>query len=187
MKSMTRRPISSLASAVLLASAVAMPALANDPDVRATTVPAPICQPATPAQADKVQLSNAAWTFRSGQTGTVDLYCALAINANTVANNTNDNDTASIRIYYRDGDGTSTNGRLQVRLVFRKSDGLYGAGNWWSSNDVGGSTENRIAYHPLSHDLNAAGVYSFLVRMTRTVGTVSVVFGGIDFAHPPVP
>src|SRR5262245_10151343 len=56
--------------AAFAALAAAAPLRANDQDVRGTTVPASACQPASMASAEKLQLSNAAWIFASGVTGT---------------------------------------------------------------------------------------------------------------------
>lgn len=172
----------------LAAMVAAVPLLANDQDVRATTVPATACQPASLAVAAKMQISNAAWTFAGGATGTVYLYCPLAINGNTVSDASNDNDISAYRIYYRDSDGTGAAAEVTTRLIYRRSDGLYSGGPTWSSNsNVLDTTTNTTAFHDNPHDMTAAGVYSFLVTLRRTNTDQSAVFSGIDFESPPAP
>jgi len=173
--------------AALAALAAAAPLRANDQDVRGTTVPATACQPASTASAEKLQLSNAAWVFASGATGTVYLYCPLAINGNTVSDASDDNDASSYRIYYRDSDGTGGAAEVTTRLVYRRADGLYSGGAEWSSNsNLLDTEENTIDFQDNPHDLTANGVYSFFVTIARTNVNESPAFSGIDFAPPPV-
>lgn len=170
----------------LAAIVAAVPLLANDQDVRATTVPATACQPATHAMAALVQISNAAWTFAGNATGTVYLYCPLPINGNTVSGAGDDNDISAYRIYYRDSDGTGAAAEVTTRLLYRRSDGLYSGGAAWSSNsNLLDTTTNTVVFHLNAHDMTADGVYSFLVTLRRTNTDASAVFSGIDFALVP--
>ena len=172
----------------LAAMVAAVPLLANDQDVRATTVPATACQPASLAFAAKMQISNAAWTFAGASTGTVYLYCPLPINGNTVSDASDDNDISTYRIYYRDSDGTGAAAEVTTRLVYRRSDGLYSGGPQWSSNSNPlDTTTNTIDFHDNPHDMTAAGVYSFFVTLKRTNTNDSAAFSGIDFENEPVP
>ncbi len=171
----------------LAAIAAAGPVLANDQDLRATTVPATACQPATQARSAMVLISNAAWTFAGNATGTVYLYCPLPVNGNTVSAAGDDTDIATYRIYYRDSDGTGNAAEVRTRLIFRRSDGLYSGGAEWSSNSNVLDTEtNTTAYHNNPHDMTDDGVYSFLVTLRRNNTDELAVFGGIDFHIPPV-
>jgi hypothetical protein len=170
----------------LAAIAAAVPVLANDQDLRATTVPATACQPATQAMAAQVLISNAAWTFTPTATGTVYLYCPLPVNGNTVSAAGDDNDISAYRIYYRDSDGTGNAAEVRTRLIYRRSDGLYSGGAEWSSNSNPLDTEtNTTTYHDNAHDMTADGVYSFLVTLRRNNTLESAVFSGIDFRIPP--
>jgi hypothetical protein len=170
----------------LAAIAAAVPVLANDQDLRATTVPATACQPATNPMAALVQISNAAWTFAGNSTGTVYLYCPLPINGNTVSGAGDDNDMTALRIYYRDSDGTGNAAEVRARLIYRRSDGLYSGGAEWSSNsNLLGTTTNTRVFHLNAHDLTAEGVYSILVTLRRTNSGESAVISGFDFATVP--
>jgi hypothetical protein len=138
------------------------------------------------AMAEKLFISNAAWTFAGNSTGTVYLYCPLPINGNTVSAAGDDNDMETYRIYYRDSDGTGNAAEVRTRLIYRRSDGLYSGGAEWSSNSNVLDTEtNTTAYHVNAHDMTADGVYSFLVTLRRNNIDVAAVFSGIDFRIPP--
>jgi hypothetical protein len=170
----------------LVAIAAALPLRANDQDVLATTVPATACQPASTTSAEKMAISNAAWTFAGAATGTVFLYCPLPINGNTVSGAGNDNDISSYRIYYRDSDGTGAAAEVTTQLVYRRSDGLYSGGAEWSSNsNLLNTTTNTIDFQDNVHDMTANGLYSFYVTLKRTNTGESPAFSGIDFASPP--
>ncbi|MFN2201752.1 MAG: hypothetical protein ACK2UO_11120 [Caldilineaceae bacterium] len=175
--------------AVLIATmivAISLPVAANDRDVRAKTVPASVCEPANSGTENRVLLSNGAWVFRSGQTGTVTFWCPVSLNAYTVSNTGNDNDISWYRVYYRDTDGTGTAARVTTRLTYRRSNGLFSAGSTWNSNSSSG-TGNKIAYKQNTHDVRFGALYAFLVTLQRTSTSQSPAFSGIDFELPPVP
>ena len=181
-------------SALCLAAAVSLPALANDQDVWSTTVPASSCEPSTESSANKVKLVNGAWVFSGNNLGLVTFYCPLAINAFTVANFSNDNDISSFRIYYRDTDGgtlgapngvPTNQSQVTARLTYRKSDGMYSAGSLWSSHWTPvNARSNTTAVKNNVHDVQANALYSFVVTMLRTNLTQSPAFSGIDFPFP---
>ena len=181
-------------SALCLAAAVSLPALANEQDVWSTTVPASSCEPSNEASANKVVLSNGAWVFSGNNIGLVTFYCPLAINAFTVANFSNDNDISSFRIYYRDTDGgifgapngvPTNQARVTARLTYRKSDGMYSAGSLWSSQGTPFNVRsNTTVVKPNVHDVQANALYSFIVTMLRTTPTQNPAFSGIDFPFP---
>lgn len=158
---------------------------ANDQDLRATTVPATSCQPASHSQAAEVQLSNGAWTFTGANTGTITFYCPLPVNGNTESDATNDNDITAFRVYYRDTDGAGGAAQVTARLVFRTT-GLFAVGGVWDSNDSN-AVDDTTSFHFVNHDLSASALYSFLVTLSRSNNEQSPAFTGIDFALPPVP
>jgi hypothetical protein len=171
------------AAGLLLAGAHG--ARANDQDLRATTVPATACQPASSAQAAEVVLANGAWAFTGTNTGTITFYCPLPINGNTVSDATDDNDISAFRVYYRDTDGTGSAAEVTARLIFRTT-GVGTIGSTWSSNSSNVMTDT-MAFQLVTHDMSASAMYSFLVTLSRTSTTESPAFTGIDFANPQVP
>jgi hypothetical protein len=179
----TLRSVWITAVALILFSGVAV---ANDQDVRATTVPATACQPRNSVEAERVVLSNGAWVFSGTNTGEVMFYCPLPLNAWTVSNISNDNDISAFRVYYRDTDGAGNAARVTARLVYRLFDGLYSAGNTWSSN-VNPVTTNTTWLQDNPHDVRSLALYSFLVTLRRTNTSQEPAFSGIDFVPPPVP
>lgn len=154
--------------------------MASTPDLRATTVPAAVCTPVDSTQASMVTLVNAAWVFRGANIGTVNFYCPLSRNTFTMSNATNNNQISGYRVYYRDSDGTGAAARVTTRLLYRRGDGLYGAGNTWSSSvhNISGNTTRNIS-NP--HNLQADALYSFLVTLQRTNIQQEPAFSGIDF------
>ena len=163
-------------------------ALANDRDLRATTVPATACEPVDSAQAAEVRLSNAGWVFRGANTGTITFYCPLPRNGVTLSNTTDDNDTSSFRIYYRDTDCAGTAAQVTARLVYRQASALFFAGGTWNSNTVPNcSGFNMTAFHPNVHDVRFNALYSFLVTLRRTNIEQDPAFSGIDFTFTPLP
>jgi hypothetical protein len=154
-------------------------ARANDPDLRATTVPAAECQPENDTQDARVTLSGGAWTFNSTSTGTITFYCPLPINGNTEFDAFNDNDMTMIRVLYRDTDGMGAGAEVTARLLFR-TPGLFSVGAAWSSNSSNVMVDTT-AFHPLVHDLFPSVLYSFFVTLSRTSTVDNPAFFGIDF------
>jgi hypothetical protein len=154
-------------------------ARANDPDVRATTIPATACQPATSADASRAALANGAWFFNGTAIGTLVFYCPLPINGNTEFDASNDNDMTVSRIFYRDTDGMGGGAEIVVRLLFR-TPALSAVGAAWSSNSSA-VVVDTTAFHPVAHDMPNVALYSFEVRLTRTSTVENPVFYGIDF------
>jgi hypothetical protein len=184
-------------AAVFLASLISTGnALANDRDLWATTVPASACQPRNETDAGKLLLSNGAWVFTGSETGSIVLYCPLPLNAFTLTDFSNDNDITRYRIYYRDTDGGTAGGNgglaipqqayISTRLVYRRSDGLYSAGNLWHSNVTPiNAVANTTAIMNNVHDVQFDALYSFYVVMYRANTSMSPAFSGIDFPSPP--
>lgn len=172
---------------------------ANDFDVAATSIPATSCMPATSSDRNKMAISNGAWSFQGTNTGTVNLYCPITFNHLQPSNSGSDNDISRYRIYYRDPDGgllgigggfvVPQRSRIETRLVFRKSDGLYSAGTWWNSDSTPSNAKNNtVAYKTNVHDVAQDALYSFVVKMYRANTSIdSPTFGGIDFPIVPVP
>jgi hypothetical protein len=160
-------------------------ALANDQDLIATTVPATSCQPATHAQAALVGLSNAAWVFTGANTGSVNFYCPLPVNRFTKSDATDDNDILGFRVYYRDTDGMADDAEVEARLALRATS-LILLGTAFTSNDSN-ETNDTMGYRAVSHDVNTAAMYSFIVTMRRDNASEDPAFTGIDFALEPVP
>lgn len=163
---------------VLLAGA--HEAHANDQDLRATTVPATSCQPASSTQAASVVLVSAAWVFSGNNTGTVTFYCPLPVNGNTESNIGDDNDITTFRVFYRDTDGTGTDAEVTARLLYRTT-GLFAASSAWSSN-ASNVMIDTTDFHPAVHDVSNLALYSFVVTLSRTNTTENPAFTGIDFA-----
>lgn len=100
-------------------------AFLGDWDMLSTTVPASICSPVDSANAAKVRLSNGAWVFQGGATGSVQFYCPLTVNGYSLSDSLLaaienadveggtpappsiqiGNSVSFYRIYYRDPDG----------------------------------------------------------------------------------
>jgi hypothetical protein len=166
-----------LATTALLAGAHS--AHANDPDLRATTIPAAACQPESDAQAARVVLAGSAWTFSGVNTGTITFYCPLPINGNTEFDASNDNDMTAIHVLYRDTDGMGAGAEVTARLLFR-TPSLFSVGAAWSSN-ASNIMVDTTAFHPLVHDLFPSVLYTFAVTLNRTNVVDNPAFFGIDF------
>ena len=179
MKRVNAVPVLVLSSLLVGAGSVA----ANDQDLLATTVPATACQPANPTSHGRVGLTNGAWVFLPGVTGTAYLWCTLPVNMYTVSDASQDNDITYYRILYRDSDGAGNAAQLTVRLGYRHQAGFTWAGSTWVS--TGAADTNTFDHHWNPHDV-AVGVYSFMVTITRTVETEDPAFGGIDFIPPAI-
>jgi hypothetical protein len=160
----------------------ASPVYANDPDLRATTVPATACHPLRAASGDQVELSlpELGWVFSGTEVGTVMLYCPLPVNNNTVFDGSNDNDMTTYRVLYTDTDGMGAAAEVRVWLVFR---GINASNqvpaSVWSSNSSNVMVANQ-AFQFVGHDLQPA-LYSVLVRLSRATDLERPVFRGIDF------
>lgn len=173
-----------LTAAALLMGA--QEARANDQDLKATTVPATSCQPATHAQAAEVVLSNAAWVFSGTNTGTVTFYCPLPLNTFTKSDALDDNDISQYRVYYRDTDGMGIVSEVTVQLMYRSETGLTLVGSEFTSNDSN-ETDNTVRPHAVIHDVNPEALYSFAVRLSRIGTAHNPAFAGIDFYVEAIP
>lgn len=172
-----------------IAALFAIPSIAsaNTPDVAATTIPASACRPENDTTDSRVFLSNGAYVFNQGVTGTVNFYCPLPINGNRT-NGIGSNSLSRYNVYYRDPDATANRSAITTQLLYRYSDGLAPqVGALWSSNTVNtGSnlTANRIEPILLNHTFATYRLYFFVVTMTRTTTTLNPAFSGIDFSLP---
>lgn len=162
-------------------SAAPMPALANEPEVANTTIPASACRPESNVDDGQVVLSNGAYVFNSNITGTVRLYCPWTINGNTI-DLTNDNDMSSYRVYYRDPDGMGNSYEITTLLAYRDPNGQAQPPGQvaWSSNTANG-TVNTTQSVQLSHDLGSNRLYYFIVTIRRNSTSQNPAFSGIDF------
>jgi hypothetical protein len=169
-------------TAAALSGLAASPAHANDPDLRATTVPATACHPVRPAATAPIELSltELGWVFSGSDVGTVLLYCPLPVNNNTVFDMTNDNDMTTYRVLYTDTDGMGAAAEVRVWLMFRGVNAsVQVPGSVWSSNSSNVMVANQ-GFQFVGHDLQPA-LYSVVVRLTRTTDLERPVFRGIDF------
>lgn len=161
-------------------------ALANDRDLRAQTVPASSCHPMDRVSLDRLQITNGAWEFKGTATGTVDLWCPLPLNRNTVSDNSDDNDMTSYRVWYRDSDGTLPAARVLVQLTYRQPNGVMNTvGSQFNSNGFTTPFDAAIV-HGVNHQLQVNAMYAFRVRLTRTSTIQQPRFSGISFTLPPI-
>ena len=152
---------------------------ANDPDLRATTVPAAECLPVSSSDASRVNLANGAWIFNGTTTGTVTFNCPLPINGNTEFDASNTNDMTAYRVFYQDSDGMGAAAEVTVRVFFR-TPSYFPFGPTWTSNSSA-ATASTTAFQPLVHNLFPSVLYTFVVTLSRTSTDQKAVFYGIDF------
>jgi len=147
------------------------------------SIPASACQPITP-DSHLIQMTNSAWSFRSGQTGQAILYCPLPLRSGDLTGTSITID--NIRIFYRDTDASGTQANISVRLIHRRTDqgGIFLTGSAWSSN-IGSNTGYNAAFHNINRLLSTNVIYSFRVVMERVNASEDPVFGGIDLKIPP--
>jgi hypothetical protein len=192
MKLPSRRWLLALAAAI--AGSSPWEAIANDRDLRATTVPAAICV----AGGGTSGAIGGTWVNRceyvvpgrfDGQSELVDhhLHCALSLNNVDLGGTTNDNDISSFTVFYRDSDGLGTGTSIEVDL----HQTTLVAGNiqsvpvcsWRSNTSGNGSAGYTSSSAPCVHDMKATAFYHFEVRFLSSTVTQDVVasFVGIRF------
>jgi hypothetical protein len=158
-------------------------AMANDQDVRATTIPASVCQPSGATGEPPAQIVNGAYIIRGNSTGRLTLYCPLSIDANTISDVSNDNDITRYRVCYRDSDGAGNLAEVRAQLHYRGTVGgspQVAVGVPWSSN-TNPSMVNTCVSVPLNHDLGANQAYYFIVTIRQNNTVQEPAFGWIDF------
>lgn len=159
---------------------------ANTPDLQATTIPASACRPENNTTDARVSLSNGAYVFNPGVTGTVRFYCPLPISA-IRTNGNGSNSISGYNLYYRDSDATGNATAITSRLFYR-STGQFTVGSQFSTNtiNVGDNlTNDRRHFISLNHTLGFFRLYYFQVTMTRNNNNLNPAFTGIDFVLPP--
>ncbi|TPW18574.1 MAG: hypothetical protein FD130_158 [Halothiobacillaceae bacterium] len=161
---------------------------ANSSDLWHRTVPASACHPLTSAQAVKVKLQNGGWVFDGANTGTVSFYCPISLNNFWASGQGNGTFISSLRIYYRDSNGTNAAARVTVGLRYRTAAGSFvnvsTLGNpSFNSNSVGGliDTGHTSIVHPYLHNVQWDALYSFVVTLERSNAVEDPAFHGIDF------
>jgi hypothetical protein len=183
-----------LAFAAALAGSLPGWAMANDRDLKATTVPAALC---VEGRSNGAPLGGLWLNEREyGLPGRLDsdfenadqrLHCALPVNNIDLGGTTNDNDISSFTVFYRDGDGVAPNTFVEVTLYQT----MLASGTMqtravcsWNSNTSGTSSTGYVgASVPCVHDVAATALYHFGVRMFTTTVTNDIVaaFVGIRF------
>lgn len=169
-----------LAAAAALAGSLPGQAMANDRDLRATTVPAASCEVDGTAA---LWLNNREIAVRGslaplppGAEGpaspeTIDLHhrCPLPLNNVDLGGTTNDNDMTSFTVIYRDADGAAAGSLVEVTLyqnILASGTVQTTAVCSWNSNTRGtGSTGYASASMPCALDLAATAFYHFDVRL----------------------
>ena len=175
--------------------------LANDRDLRATTIPAAMCVPgeatgnAAPNGGAPLRFAYdreyavfgtqnlpgyVAWSF-------AHLHCPLPLNNIDLGGNTNDNDISSFNVVYRDADGAAPDSFVEVTLFQNKL--ASGTGtvvcSWNSNSNMAGGTGYASANVPCAHDVAATAFYHFNIALsTQTRATwpaVEASFVGIRF------
>ena len=169
--------------------------MANDRDLRATTIPAALCVEggSDGAQLGGLWLNEREYALRGRSVGGQDiadqrLHCALPLNSIDLGGTTNDNDISSFTVFYRDGDGTTTNTFVAVtlyRTMLTAGTVQTTAVCSWNSNTSGNSsTGYTSAMVPCVHDVTPTGLYHFKVQMFTTVVSspaIEASFVGIRF------
>ncbi|MEG5035200.1 hypothetical protein [Microcoleus sp. AT3-D2] len=167
-------------------------AVANDPDVQATTIPASACRPESDTADASVRMVNGAFIFNTNSTGTVRFFCPLPINRLTVSDSSNDNDLTGYRVYYRDTDGTRNLAEITTHLFYRNSNAgsSIPVNAAWSSNSpppIGTAplVNTSFFFDAPNHQFEAFRLYFFVVTMRRNNTNQDPAFSGIDFVVPP--
>ncbi len=184
--------------------------LANDRDLKATTVPATACMVTFYASPADTQGPGFPWPSQGGalivfprrapESGGLGgpytpppndyrFQCALPLNALEKSTTAGDNDMTSFRVLYFDGDGAAPG--MQVRVTLHRTT-LLGSGAYddrpicsWSSSAA--TTAWTRATSPCVHDLGSGGaLYRFEVSLFTSVvgalgGPYHAGFAGIDF------
>jgi hypothetical protein len=117
-----------LTFAAALACSLPWQAMANDRDLRATTVPAALC-----VEGNAGNANGAAWIHdrEIGVFGVstnqpplnfadAHVHCALPLNNIDLGGNTNDNDITSFTVFYHDRDGAAPNSFVEIVLFQNK-------------------------------------------------------------------
>jgi hypothetical protein len=163
--------------------AMARPGLANDRDLRATTLPPSACA---------VTFSSASFTpLAAGAVvinleGSTVLHCPLPLSNVDLGGATNDNDISKVRVHYRDGDGQGTAASVRVRLwrSVASASQFSGVSNSrlceWNSN-ARAATAGTNAMFPCQVDLASGSFYWFEVTLTISEDGGVASFIGIDF------
>jgi len=182
-------------AAALLAPAAAVPARANDRDLRATTVPAYAC-----AEHRRSGFTGDPWAVGffhlTGPGKELRLHCPLPLNNVDLAGITDDNDLSKLQVLYFDGDGDGDGFGAGAALFvsLHKVEAVPGGASggvavtsvcsWASNVDGTGSTTGDAATKACAHDLAADAVYGFDVTLKTYAGaaaTAHVGFLGINF------
>jgi hypothetical protein len=178
--------LAGLLPAALAAGLAPAPARANDRDLRGTTVPPPACH-VTDNYGVPYPAPNGGYFAVYGPARYIRLSCPLPINNVDLSGKTDDNDMSKLRVYYRDGDGYSTEATLTLSLSRQYvADGRIryeGVCVWNSDRDGAPTSAATTDEIPCVHDLGGEGVYWFDLRLeTGTApGQAGVEFMGFDF------
>ncbi len=132
----------------------------------------------------KVKLSDGAWVFDTGQSGTVTLYCPLHL-----ASPDDIGDSASMavmRLWYMDPDATAVASRVSAALMRRRYDAstdliVGSAIHSNSNNDAGFARYTTTQNHSADFELYS---YHVEVTMVRTNTSIAPAFVGLDWEPP---
>jgi len=160
-------------------------AMANTPDVRATTILAINCAetplgPIATAE-NRLRVSGPAYAFRSSSTGVANLNCHLPINNRTVFNNLNNNSISAYRVYYQDPDGAGTAAEIRTELRYITTNGNVVTVCPASSSNTSNATLFTSRVVPCNHQFGANRLYYFQVTMSRSNINQTPFLVGIDF------
>ena len=185
---------------VFLAGLLPGYALANDRDLRATSVPASSCIPYFAENAEAPGQSLPWFNSFYGLEGAypnpdhriVYLHCPLSVNNIELSTKSNDNDISSFRVAYRDADGLGMAAWVEVYLyqlvVLASGEPRIWLICHWNSRENGSTTTGFTKVDVLcAHDILPGAFYTFEARLfTRFVGgptppTPAAAFAGITF------
>ncbi len=150
-------------------------------------IPASACRPIAEDTA-KVQLSDGAWIFSAGQAGEVTLFCPL--HTSEPSSLEDSNEIGTMRLWYKDPDGTGTASSVSATLKRRKFDASVDSsvsGGTVTSQSFSDTTFHRPGAF-VSHTADFVDFsYHVEITMTRSTSTTATpVFVGVDFTQVPL-
>ncbi len=153
-----------------------VPALSGSLDV--ASVPASMCEPTSPASADKLRLGSNGYYFRRANTGFATLHCPIPYKSADFVGGESVY-MLNYRLFYRDTDGNGNAARVYTWFLERSINGTVSFSDLLDSNtypDTGYSAQFRF----MDTFLGLDQLHGLYVVMYRANTSQRPVFSGFD-------
>jgi hypothetical protein len=151
-------------------------------------VSAASCQPASPADAAKLNLFHGVWLFDGNSVGTATLTCALPFPTGSTWTNVDVWYGDRSKAWYRDSDGTSPTVQILAEL-FRRWDtgsGYTQVGTLFNSNGFTVTTDTAQFWYWSGYYASTDSGFAFIrVTLKRTYSSQVAAFGGLQLSESP--